>query len=219
MSINNIKKSCKITDHILQKCINNIKNFKTEKEIYDFLIKETKLYGCKLAFKPIVASGKNSAEMHHKASNIRLKKGFLVLDFGVKYKGYCSDMTRTLYLGKPSKKEVKFYYLVLKAQEEVIKELKHSIRCFELDGVARSVFGKYAKYFKHGLGHGVGKRIHQSPSLNPWNRRKIKKGVVLTIEPGLYFKNKFGIRIEDTILLKDKPVILTKTRKDLIIVQ
>ena len=81
-----------------------------------------------------------------------------------------------------------------------------------------SFFGKYAKYFRHGLGHGVGKMIHQSPSLAPWNKRKIRKDSVLTIEPGLYFKNKFGIRIEDTIFLGKKKDILTKTTKRLIII-
>ena len=219
MYFKHTKKACEISDKILQKCIKNMRVFETERDIFNFLKNETEKQKCMLSFDPVVASGKNGAEMHHKATNSKLKKGFLVLDFGVKYKGYCSDMTRTIYLGKPNKKERDFYYLVLNAQKISISELKAEMSCFVLDGVARSVFGKYAKFFRHGLGHGVGRKIHQSPSLSPWNRRKIKDKTILTIEPGLYFKNKFGIRIEDTLFLNRKPFVLTKTKKNLIIIQ
>ncbi len=218
MSIQKIKEACKITDSILKKCIKNIKGFETEKDIYDYLKKETFARGCKLAFDPVVAIGRNGAEIHHKACRSKLKKGFLVIDFGVKYKGHCADMTRTLYFGRPSKEEMNMYDLVLLAQQESIRALEPGMNCFRVDGIARSIFGKKARYFRHGLGHGVGRKIHQTPSFTPWNKQKLKNNAVLTIEPGLYFKNRFGIRIEDTILLKDKPIVLTKTKKELIII-
>ena len=102
-----ITKSCNIASNILTKCIKNIKNFKNEIQVLEFLKKETKKNKCTLAFKPIVAIANNAAVIHHKPTNRKLKQGFLILDFGVKYKGYCSDITRTIYIGKPTKTEKK----------------------------------------------------------------------------------------------------------------
>ena len=215
-----ITKSCTITSNILNKCIKNIKKFRNEKEVLEFLKKQTKKHNCKLAFKPIVAFGSNAAVIHHKPSNRKLKHGFLILDFGVKYKGYCSDITRTIYIGKPSKRERKFYNLVLKTQLLAIKKIKVGMKCSNIYNIASTSLGNYKKYFIHRLGHGVGKRIHQSPSLGPKNKRKIKDNTILTIEPGIYLKKKFGIRIEDTILLrKNKIKILSKVTKKLIVVK
>lgn len=215
--IKKIKKACSITDKILKQLIKELRkhSFKTELDIYIFLKQKTKENNCKLAFKPIVATASNAAEIHHKATNTKLKKGFLIIDFGVKYKGYCSDCTRTLYLGKPSKKEKELYNLVLQTQLTAISYTLPRMNCGDLDAITRASFGEYMRYFAHGLGHGLGKRIHQSPNLKPNNRYHLKKGIILTIEPGLYFKRRFGIRIEDTILLKNRPIILTKTTKKL----
>lgn len=212
-----IEKSCKIASKILKKCIYNF-DFKTEIEVYSFLINEAKENNCKLAFKPIVAFGKNGAEPHHKALNTKFSNGFLVLDFGVKYKSYCSDITRTVYLGNISRKEKEFYDLVLSVQKESIRMVREDIRCKDLDIFARELFNSYIKNFRHSLGHGIGKRIHMSPKVGPFNNRKLKVNDVITIEPGLYFKNKFGIRIEDTLLVKKKGnKILTNLNKDLFI--
>lgn len=216
--IDKVKKACVVTDKILIILIKKLKNkeFKTEIDIYNFLKQKTKENNCRLVFKPIVATGKNAAEVHHKPTNTMLKKGFLIIDFGIKYKSYCSDCTRTFYLGKPSKKEKKLYRLVKNIQEICINYAYPGMSCNDLDAIARAGFAEYRIYFKHGLGHGVGKRIHQAPSLAPNKKRYLKKNQIITIEPGLYFKNKFGIRIEDTIIVKEKPVILTKTKKELI---
>jgi len=214
-----ITKSCNIASNILNKCIKNIKNFKNEIEVADFLKKETKKHSCKLAFKPIVAIANNAAVIHHKPNRRKLKKGFLIIDFGVKYKGYCSDITRTIYIGKPSKREKQLYNLVLKTQLLAIKKIKVGMKCSDIYDIASTSLGNYKKYFLHRLGHGVGKRIHESPSLGPKNKRKIKNNIALTIEPGIYLKKKFGIRIEDTILLKKNKVkILTNIPKKLIVV-
>lgn len=215
-----ITKSCGIASSILNKCIKNIKKFKNEKQVLQFLKKETKKNKVKLAFKPVVAIANNAAVTHHKPSNRKLKQGFLILDFGVKYKSYCSDITRTIYIGKIKKKEIFFYNLVLKTQLLAIKKLKVGMKCNDLYNTAANALGNYKKYFIHRLGHGVGKRIHESPSLGSKNNRRLKDNIVLTIEPGIYLKKKFGIRIEDTILLKKNKVkILTKTPKKLIIVK
>lgn len=213
-----ITKSCSIASEILNNCIKNIKNFKNELEASEFLKKEAKKKKMQLAFKPIVAFGNNAAVIHHKPSNRKLKKGFLILDFGVKYRGYCSDITRTIYLGKPTKKEKKLYNLVLGTQILAIKKIKVGMKACDVYNIAANSLGSYKKYFLHRLGHGVGKRIHESPSLGRKNNRRLKENTVLTIEPGIYFKKKFGIRIEDGVLLRKKGVkILTKVSKKLII--
>ncbi len=216
--INKIKKACSITTKILKTLVKELKRngFKTELDIYGFLKHETKKEKCKLAFKPIVATAENAYEIHHKANNAKLKKGFLVIDFGVKYKGYCSDCTRTFYIGKPTKKEKQIYKLVLEAQLTALDHAIPGVYAADIDLIARAVLQEHYKHFTHGTGHGVGKQIHQAPSLKPRGKSIIKQGDVLTIEPGLYFKNKLGIRIEDTVLIKSKPVILTTMTKRLI---
>jgi Xaa-Pro aminopeptidase len=218
--LNCIKKACSITDKILKKTINGLRKglFKTELDIYNFLKKQAYANNCRLAFKPVVAIGKNAAEIHHRANKTKLRKGFLVLDFGVKYNGCCADCTRTVYLGRPSKKERRLYELVLTAQETALMYVKPGEYAANIDLIARAVLWDYFKNFVHGTGHGIGKRIHQAPNLKPKSVSILKENQVLTIEPGLYFKNKLGIRIEDTVIVKDKPEILTKLTKKLIII-
>ncbi|MBW2993576.1 M24 family metallopeptidase [Candidatus Woesearchaeota archaeon] len=222
MSLKYSRKSCSIASGIIKKTIRELENksFKTELDVYNFLKKETCQNKCRLAFKPIVAFGKNAAEIHHKAKKTKLGKGFLVIDFGVKYRGICSDMTRTVYIGTPSKKEKRLYNLVLLAQETAMRYACAGEYAANIDLVARAVLWDYWKHFVHGTGHGVGRKIHQAPSLKPRGRAILKKGDVITIEPGLYFKNKLGIRVEDTILIKEnQPEILTKVDKKLKIIK
>jgi Xaa-Pro aminopeptidase len=215
-----IKKACSITDNVLKKVIDGLRKnkFKTELDIYNFLKKQTYTNNCRLSFKPVVAIGKNAAEIHHRANKTKLKKGFLVLDFGVKYNGCCADCTRTVYLGKPSKEERKLYELVLMAEETALMYVKPGEYAANIDLIARAVLWDYFKNFVHGTGHGIGKRIHQAPSLKPRSFSILKENQALTIEPGLYFKGKLGIRIEDTVIVKNKPIILTKISKKLIII-
>lgn len=218
--IKKIKHACSIIDKILFQLVKELrkKTLKTEKEIYDFIIKKIKENNCKFAFKPIVAIGKNAAEIHHKASDTEIKKGFLVIDFGAKYKSYCSDCTRTFYIGKPSRKEIKIYNLIKDAQLTAINHVKAGVYAADIDLIARAYLWKYYKNFKHSTGHGVGKKIHQAPNLRLSGKFKLKENDVVTVEPGLYFKNMFGIRIEDIILVKNRPVILTRFSKKLIVI-
>lgn len=213
------RKACSITSKIIKEAIESLKKhrFRTELDVYRFLKEETKRNKCKLAFRPIVAFGKNAAEIHHKAKNTKLEKGFLVLDFGVKYRGVCSDCTRTVYLGTPSKREKRLYNLVLLAQETAMLYALPGEYAANVDLIARAVLQDYYRHFVHGTGHGVGKKIHQAPNIKPRSRAVLKEGDIITIEPGLYFKKRLGIRIEDTILIrKSKPEILTKLSKELI---
>src|SRR3989338_325883 len=160
-----LKKSCAYADRILQKTIKNFKSFKTESEAAAFIEYEAKKNGLELSFNPLVASGSNGSMPHYIPQNIKIKKGFCVLDFGVKYKGYCSDITRTIYFGSPSKKEKEIYNMLLKIQKGAIAQIKLNKKCSELyDFVAKNL-GKYSRYFTHGLGHGVGVEIHELPNL------------------------------------------------------
>ncbi|MBD3249717.1 M24 family metallopeptidase [Candidatus Woesearchaeota archaeon] len=221
-NIKHTSKACSIADNILKQLIKKLKKrqLKTELEVFNFLKQKTESKKhCKLAFPPVVAMGKNAAEIHHEANNTILKKGFLVIDFGVKYKGYCSDCTRTFYLyGKPSRKEKELYEIVLQAQETAILNVRPGVAAADIDLIARAVLWKHYKNFIHGTGHGVGAKIHQIPNLKPRGKHLLRKGMLITVEPGLYFKDKLGIRIEDTILVKEKPEILTKISKELTII-
>ena len=213
-----LKKSCNYADKILQKAISNFKNFKTEAEAAAFLEYETKKNGLDVSFSPIVASGSNGSMPHHEPSSGKIKKGFCVVDFGVKYEGYCSDMTRTIYIGKPNKKEKEIYNLISTIQKNTITQINNNKKCSELYDFVNINLGKYKDKFIHGLGHGVGVEIHELPNLTLNSKDKIENNMIFTIEPGIYFPRKFGIRIEDTILFKNKPIALTKTAKDLIMI-
>jgi Xaa-Pro aminopeptidase len=212
--IENLRKACRITDKVFSKLITNF-NFKTEPEISKFIEREIMNLGGELSFPSIVASGKNGSIPHHDSQS-RLGKGFLILDFGAKYKGYHADMTRTIYLGRPSEKEIEEYDNLLNIQKELIASVHESMTGDMLYKKAKKLLGKKSKYFIHALGHGVGLEIHESPSLSPDSEQMIQNKTVFTIEPGVYYKNKFGIRIEDTILYDRKPILLTKSSKELI---
>ncbi|MFH1642987.1 MAG: aminopeptidase P family protein [Nanoarchaeota archaeon] len=207
-----IKKGCKISDEILTKCIKQIKTFKTESEIKAHLENETKKRGCELAFSTIVASGKNSSKAHHHTIDTKLNRGFCVIDFGIKYKDYCTDTTRTIYIGKITKKEKQIYDFLLKVQKDTIKSIKINDKCSKINEYARKSLKQYNKYFTHGLGHGFGIKIHELPNLTEKSKDVIQNNMVFTVEPGIYMKS-FGIRIEDDILIEKNQVkILTRTR-------
>jgi len=211
-----ITKACAVGDEIFSIILKNIKSMKTEKNIDNLIRKEARKRKLKISFPPVVASGKNASEIHHKPNKSKLKKGFLVLDFGVKVNGYCSDMTRTIFLGKASKKEKEIYNKILSIQKSAVKKSKPNVECFDIDCFVRKKLGNLRNLFIHSLGHGVGKKIHELPNLSPKTCNILKKNEIITIEPGIYKKSSFGIRIEDTILVNKNPKILTKSTKKLI---
>ena len=210
--LNNIKKACLINDIIFKDVIRNF-NFKTEKDIDKYIRKRFKDFKVKQAFPPIVAN--NNSKIHPKPRNKKLQRGFLILDFGCKYKGYCSDMTRTIFLGNPNKHDKMLYNLILNCQKKCIKKLKINYPYCDLDIYARILLKQYKPFFMHSLGHGVGKKVHDQPKINSISTDKVKRNNIITIEPGIYFKN-IGIRIEDIIYIGNKVEILTKSPKNLI---
>ena len=173
-----------------------------------------------MSFETIVASGKRSALPHGRASATRTpRNGFITLDFGVILKGYCSDMTRTVCVGRLSGEEHAAYEAVLEAQEAGVAAVKPGATCGEVDEAARAVLRKagLARYFTHSTGHGVGLEIHEAPRLAAGQTLQLKPGMVVTVEPGIYLAGKFGIRIEDMVAVTQRgSKVLTKAAKALI---
>jgi Xaa-Pro aminopeptidase len=131
------------------------------------------------------------------------RRGFCTLDFGVLLDGYCSDMTRTVHLGKPTTREWDVYHLVLEAQVAAVEAVRPGVTCGEVDEAARSVLRKVKldKFFTHSTGHGVGLEIHEGPRLASKQEQVLEQGMVVTIEPGVYIPGEFGVRIEDMVLV------------------
>ncbi len=167
-----------------------------------------------MSFETIVASGARSALPHGRATGMRLpKRGFVTLDFGVVLEGYCSDMTRTVHLGKGNSQERDVYHSVLEAQEAAVAAVAPGVTCGAVDEAARSVLRKagLAKAFSHSTGHGVGLEIHEGPRVAAKQEQVLEPGMTITIEPGAYLAGEFGVRIEDLVLVTDKGCdVLTK---------
>ncbi|MBN1646277.1 aminopeptidase P family protein [Candidatus Woesearchaeota archaeon] len=197
--IKHLSRACTLTDSIFKSILKEF-NFKVERELVDFIKIQTIKHGCTPSFDPIVASGAGSAIPHY-SGNRKIGRGFLIVDFGVKFKGLCSDVTRTFFVGKPSVKEKEMYNLVLSAQVEAIKALKDGVIAKDIDGIARKALSSQGKHFIHSTGHGLGGVVHEAPNIGPKSNQKLISGMVVTIEPGLYFPGKFGVRIEDDILI------------------
>ena len=157
------------------------------------------------AFPPIVASGKNTVFPHHRPQNEKLTANFSLIDLGSKYYGYCADLTRMFFWGRMPLLWKKIYDTVRKAQSLSIKKIKDGVKASEVDNVAREFIDKkgWGKYFGHGLGHGVGLSVHEPPVLGPNCNQILKEGMVITIEPAIYLKDKFGIRLEEMVLVKN----------------
>ncbi len=216
----NIVKAQRISERVLKDILGKLKTGVTELAIARFVTERFVKYGAPvLAFSPIVSFGKNTANIHHEPGKNKLKIGDMIMfDFGCTVNHYCSDMTRTYFWGKPSKKQGKIYLAVLEAQEKVIEKIKAGERRAKvIDKVARGFLSKRygAKKFPHGLGHGVGTVIHEWPNFKPKSEDTLPVGCVMTVEPGLYFKGFGGVRIEDMILItKNHCKNLTNIPKD-----
>jgi len=173
------------------------------------------------SFSTIVASGKNSAVPHAVTQDKPIERGdFVTIDFGCIYNGYCSDMTRTVVVGKPTEKQVEVYDIVLNAQVKALHMVRAGVRCCEADAVARNIIAEagYGDCFGHSLGHGVGLMIHEDPRLSENCSDILEKDMVVTVEPGIYIEDFGGVRIEDLVVVTHStPDILTKTKKDLLI--
>lgn len=216
----NIIKAQRISEQVLKDAVKYLRDGVSELEVANFIKKSFIKYGASiLSFPPIVAFGKNTANIHHEPGKSKLKKGDTVMfDIGTTVNHYCSDMTRTYFWGNPNAKQKKVYLDVLKAQELAENKIKRGERrAGVIDKVSRSFLAKkYRNNFKHGLGHGVGTVIHEWPNFKPKSEDIIPAGCVMTIEPGIYLKGFGGVRIEDMYLItKTGYKLLTNVPKDL----
>ena len=216
-----IEKACKITDD----CFNHLKSFikigltekQIAKEIDEFFIDN----GAEdVAFSTIVASGKNSSMPHAVPTNKKIEAGDpITIDMGCKYKGYCSDMTRTFFVGEIPEEMKKVYDLVLKNQVQTLNDMREGYSTKMLAKMVDNDFRLNNYDLIHALGHGVGLDIHESPIISTRSENILKENMVVTDEPGIYIAGQFGIRIEDTVLItKGGCEALTKSNKEYVVI-
>jgi len=208
-----IKKAQEINEQTLSKIITtHLKQGINEREIALLIERIGQDLGAeKCSFAPIVAFGKNSASPHYTPDATKLQKGMTVLiDMGMVYQGYMSDMTRTFFTAEPTTKQREIYNLVLTAQTEAIKAIKPHIPAQQIDIITRNPIASagYGDYFTHSSGHGIGLEIHEAPSFSQkakhlGTKQKLQPQMIMTIEPGIYLPNDFGVRIEDMLLITE----------------
>lgn len=216
-----IKTAQSVTETAFNEILPFIKEGVTEIEIAARLEYIMLKNGCELAFDSIVAFGENGSKPHAHRSERNLRRGeFVTMDFGAKYKGYCSDMTRTVALGAVDERKARAYNAVLEANKLAEKTIKIGEKCCDIDAVARNYLAKFSldKFFSHSLGHSVGVDIHEMPAFSPRCEEVLKEGMIITVEPGVYLEGDFGLRIEDMALVtKSGAEILTHADKNLIV--
>lgn len=218
--ISKIRRACELTDVAFDHILRMVQPGVTEYEIQldlEFFIRRN---GAKMAFEPIIVSGVNSARPHGKATEKPLELGdFITFDFGAELDGYCADMTRTVVVGKASDRTKEVYNQVLKAQLASMEMMKPGVVCEDVDAKAREVFDEIglAKYFGHGLGHGLGVLVHDPGRLGKGSKTVLQPGHVFTVEPGVYIEGFGGCRIEDDVVITDTGIdILNRSTKELL---
>ena len=219
--ISYIEKACYITDECFKYICEYIKIGMTEKEIALEVENFFRNNGAEgLAFDTIVASGKNSSKPHAIPTDRKIEAGDVItIDMGCKYKGYCSDMTRTIFAGYIPNQVKSVYDLVLKNQLQTLREMRDGVSVKFLSRMVENDFKLKGYDLLHSLGHGVGLEIHEFPYINSKNDNVLREKMVVTNEPGIYIPNQFGVRIEDTVLItKSGCINLTKSDKNYIVV-
>ena len=198
-----IKDAASIAAQALKQTLQHIKQGVTENELSGMLDFQIRKLGAKNSFETIVAFGPNASRPHHQPSKRKLKrKDTILIDFGAKYKGYCSDITRCFAVGGPRAFYKKVYDVVEQAQAAAIKMIKAGVKINRVDAAAREVIDKSdLPVYSHGTGHGLGLEIHESPFLKVESKGTLKAGQVITIEPGVYMPGRLGVRIEDDVLV------------------
>ena len=220
-----LKKGSKIIDELFDICSKRMKVGQKESELQTILMAyaiEQQMFdtGYKSTLNPlIIAGGPNGALPHAQVSQRKFRKGDLVVvDLTLRYKGYVSDSTRTFAIGKISQPTKEAYEIVKESQKLGLKAVKPNVNCKDVDFACRKYIEdkNYGKYFIHSTGHGIGLEVHEAPTVSLRSETLLEKNMTITVEPGIYIPNKFGIRIEDSLIVKQKPIILYKFTKDLV---
>lgn len=219
--IEKIRRACKLADACMEHIVRMIQPGVTEYDVnldVEFFFRRQ---GAELAFEPIVVSGLRSALPHGRASEKKLEVGdFVTLDFGCKVDGYCSDITRTFVVGEATERHERIYNQVLKAEVAAIEMMRAGVNGRDVDKRAREVLAEadLAEYFGHGLGHGLGRLVHDPGGMSPRADFMLKEGMVFTVEPGVYLADFGGVRIEDDVVVRETGVeILTHFPKHLMV--
>ncbi|MDD2573119.1 MAG: Xaa-Pro peptidase family protein [Bacillota bacterium] len=218
-----LRKAATIADKVFEEILGYIKPGLQEKDIKEEIQELfAKNGGDGIAFNPIVASGPNSSKPHYNQySRYIQEKDIIILDFGCKYKGLCSDMSRTVFVGGVSEEERNIYDIVYKSQDAGEKAVKEGVTAESVDVVARNIIEEagYGDYFLNRLGHGIGYSVHEAPDIKGGNRRVLEKGMAFSIEPGIYLPGKFGVRIENIMVIGENgPEAINKANKGIAVV-
>ena len=222
-----LKKASKTIDEMFELCTNKIKKGQRESELQAILMSfaiENEMFdtGYKSTLNPlIIASGPNGALPHAQVTKRKFSNGdMIVVDLTLRYKGYVSDATRTFGLGKVSEEAKTVYEIVKNSQKLGLMAVQPNSLCKSVDEACRKYIKSkdYGKYFIHSTGHGIGLEVHELPNISVKSNTKLKKNMAITIEPGIYIPKKFGVRIEDSLIVQEKPMMLHKFSKDLIII-
>lgn len=217
-----MRQAQRITDEAFQEILNFIRPGLTEQEVAARLVYELlRRGGERVSFDPIVAAGANGSKPHAVPGDTVIQPGmFVTMDFGCVWRGYCSDMTRTVAVGKPAPEMERVYQVVLEAQQAGIAAARAGLAGREIDAAGRTVIqaAGYGEAFSHSFGHSLGLEIHESPNAAPGEERIMPVGAVVSAEPGIYLPGRFGVRIEDVIVLSETGCRdLTKSPKELIV--
>jgi Xaa-Pro aminopeptidase/Xaa-Pro dipeptidase len=222
-----LRKASSILDEMFDLCKSDIMIDQSEAQLQTKLMEyamERGMFstGYKSTLNPlIIAGGPNGSLPHAQVTDRKFKSGdMIVVDLTLRYKGYVSDATRTFGLGSVSTEAKKIYEIVRQSQEAGLKAVKPNVSCKSVDDACRKVIEKkkYGKYFIHSTGHGIGLEVHELPNLGPSSKAVLSKNMAVTVEPGIYIPRKFGVRIEDSVIVGNKVEVMHKFTKDLIVI-
>jgi len=222
-----LKKASSIIDQMFELCTQTIKKGRSESDLQAILMSfamanDMHDTGYRSTLNPlIIAGGPNGALPHAQVTKRKFANGdMIVVDLTLRYKGYVSDATRTFGLGSISKEARTVYEIVKKSQRAGLAVVRPQKTCKSVDEICRKIIEKhhYGPHFIHSTGHGIGLDVHESPNITSKSTTKLKKDMAITVEPGIYIPNKLGVRIEDSVIVRDKPIVMHKFTKELIVI-
>ena len=222
-----LKKASSVIDEMFELCAQTIKKGRRESELQAFLMafaNANDLFdtGYRSTLNPlIIASGQNSSLPHAQVTKRKFTDGDMItVDLTLRYKGYISDATRTFGLGSISKEAITVYEIVKESQKAGLKAVRPQKTCASVDDACRKIIEEYhyLPHFIHSTVHGIGLDVHEGPNISAKNKEKLKKDMAITVEPGIYIPKKFGVRIEDSLIVRDRAAVMHKFTKDLIVI-
>lgn len=222
-----LKKASSIIDQMFELCTQTIKKGRSESDLQAILMSfaianDMHDTGYRSTLNPlIIAGGPNGALPHAQVTKRKFANGdMIVVDLTLRYRGYVSDATRTFGLGSISKEARTVYEIVKESQRAGLAVVRPQKICKSVDEICRKIIEKhhYGPHFIHSTGHGIGLDVHESPNITSKSTTKLKKDMAVTVEPGIYIPNKFGVRIEDSVIVRDRPIIMHKFTKDLVVI-